>query len=95
MYVSLNIWFDDLKDFEGPFVLARETLSFGNPVSGLVVELLIYTHVYKELKEERLKEMISSSRYSDNINVVSLSAKEFEGVEQTDCGSILNVWLVF
>ena len=58
-------------------MIARESLSFGNPVSGLIVELLIYTHVDKELKEERLKEMISSGRYSDNINVVALSAGGF------------------
>ena len=55
----------------GPFVLARESLSFGNPVSGLVVELLIYNYVDRDLEDADLQELLSSSRYSDNINVGS------------------------
>ena len=51
---------------------------FGNPVSGLIVELLIYVFVDRELKDEKLKELISSSRYSDNINVRSMNEEEFK-----------------
>ena len=34
--------------------------------------------VDRELKDERLKELISSSRYSDNINVGSMYEEEFK-----------------
>ena len=58
-------------------MLARESLSFGNPVSGLVVELLIYQFVDKELEEVDLQELLSSSCYSDNTNVGGMSDEEF------------------
>ena len=69
---------NDKKKLEKAFILACESLSFGNPVSGLIVELLIYVFVDREFKDERLKELISSSRYSDNINVGSMYEEEFK-----------------
>ena len=58
-------------------MLARESLSFGNPVSGFIVELLIYQYVDKELQEVDLQELLSSSCYSDNINVGGMTDEEF------------------
>ena len=76
VFISLNNWFDDVETLTGPFVHARESLSFGNPILGLVVELLIYNFVDRDLQEADLQELLSSSRYSDNVNVGAVSVEE-------------------
>ena len=77
VWPSLNLWFEDLEKMERPYVLVRESLSFCNLVSGLIVELLIYIYVDPKLKEEELQELLSSSRYSDNVNVEGMTQEEF------------------
>ena len=77
VYVSLNIWFDDIEHQTGPYVLARESFSFGNPVSGLIIEILIYSLVEKELVNEELKELISAARYADNLNPGAATLKSW------------------
>ena len=67
IFSSLNIWFNDIENQKDPVVLARESLSFGNPVSGTIIELLIYVFVY-EFDTDKMKEVISAARYSDNLN---------------------------
>ena len=63
---------------ERPFVLARESLSFRNPVSCLIVELFKYMHVNPELKEGELQELLSSYHNRDNINVGGISQGDFD-----------------
>ena len=70
--ISLNIWFQDIINQLGPQVIARETLSFGNPISGFCIEMAIYYYIEKELTDNRLKEIISGNRYSDNLNIGTL-----------------------
>ena len=76
VYASLNVWFEIMENLLRPFVLARESLSFRDPISSLVVELLIYQFVDRDLQEADLQELLSSSCYSDNINVGAMSSGE-------------------
>ena len=61
-------------------MLASKSLSIGNPCSGLVIELAIYTYVDEDLKEDKLKEALSSSRYTDNINLGSNILSDLNGM---------------
>ena len=77
-WVSLNIYFNDVANgqFKEPIVVMRETLSFGNPVSGLIIEIICYAYIDPEIQDQDIKDLISASRYSDNMNAVANSSTE-------------------
>ena len=81
-WVLLNIHFDDMSDgkFKEPIVVMRETLSFGNPVSGLIIEIICYAYIDPEIQDQDIKDLISASRYSDNMNAVANSSTELDKV---------------
>ena len=43
LYASLNIWFEEMTTFKNSVVVIRDSLRFGNPVAGLVVEIICYS----------------------------------------------------
>ena len=46
-WASLNIHFNDMTEgkFKEPEVIMRESLGFGNPVSGLIKEIICYLYI--------------------------------------------------
>ena len=87
----LGVWFENCEPQEGPFVLARESLAFGNRVLGLAIEILIYSYVDADLKDPKYQELLSSCRYSDNINVGAMSMDEL----RETCRRIVNSFSKF
>ena len=57
-----------------------ETLSFGNQVSGLIIKIICYLYIDAEIQDPKIKDLISASRYSDNVNAVATDAEELERV---------------
>ena len=49
IWASLNIWFRDVAKQKDPIVIVRESLSYGNPVAGLIIELVCNSFIDKEL----------------------------------------------
>ena len=81
-WVFLNLYFNDATEgkFQEPIIIMRETLSFGNPVSGLIIEIICYMFVDPEIEDQDIRDLISASRYSDNLNTVANSSSQLEEV---------------
>ena len=60
----------------------KETLSFGKPKSSLIIEIICYKFIDPEVQDPEIKDLISCSRYSDNVNAVANSAEELEKVSE-------------
>ena len=58
----------------------REILSFGNRVSGLIIKIICYLYIDAEIQDPEIKDLISASWYSDNVNAVATDAEELERV---------------
>ena len=57
-WASLNIHFNDIGKFKEPEVIMRETLSFGNPVSGLIIKIICYLYIDAEIQDPEIKDLI-------------------------------------
>ena len=68
--------------------MARESLSFGNPVAGLIIELVIYKYIDPEFASEMVKEVISAARYSDNINPGGFTMEHLDMI----CQQVVNAF---
>ena len=69
-------------------MVLRDLLSFGNPVTGFIVEIICYLYVDFEIKKKKVKELIASSRYSDNVNAIGYFLSEFDKVSEILINSI-------
>ena len=47
--------------FRKPQVIMRETPSFGNPVRGLIIEIICYMFIDPEVQDPEIKDLISCS----------------------------------
>ena len=55
LYASLNIWFEDMATFKKPVVVLRDSLSLGNPVAGLIVEIICFLHFDPEIRKKKIQ----------------------------------------
>ena len=57
-----------------------DLLSFRNPLTGLILEIICYLYVDSEIEKKKVKELITSYRYSNNVNALGYFLSEFSKI---------------
>ena len=78
LYLSLNIWFDDIPTCEKPTIYLRQAMSYGFSPASQVLELGIFKYIFSQVSDKHLKIIIDMSRYADNLTVHGESRQELD-----------------
>ena len=67
MYVTLNIWFENIETREGPYILIQASMPFGFTAAPGVVELSIFKFIWKKARDHEIRTILDNGRFADNV----------------------------